>query len=134
MFSHIIKESAANSIIAVLVGVSIPIFTSQLHKAKMATDWANVRAYYAELQADYLSTGKHNPTIPIYDDSASGSHSWNTLKLLSGSLLPLKTGQCKLHFSAGTGYAPEYVCPIPKGDAFEHYPDGNLYLGTAPQP
>ena len=44
------------SIIAVLVEVSIPIFTSQLHKAEVATDWANVRAYYAELQADYLST------------------------------------------------------------------------------
>ena len=134
MLSHIIKESSANSIIAVLVGISIPIFTSQLHKAKVATDWANVRAYYAELQADYLSTGKHNPAILIYDDPAPGSHSWDTLKLLNGSLLPLKTGRCMVHFSASTGYALEYVCPIPKGDAFEHYPDGNLYLGTAPQP
>ena len=105
MFSHFIKESAANSIIAVLVGVSIPIFTSQLHKAKVATDWANVRAYYAELQADYFSTGKSNPAIPIYDDSAPGSHSWDTLKLLNGSLLSLKTGQCMVHFSASTGYA-----------------------------
>ena len=46
------------AIIGVLVAVSIPIFTQQLHKAKVATDWANLRSYYAELQADYMSTGK----------------------------------------------------------------------------
>lgn len=40
------------AIIGVLVAISIPIFTSQLHKAEVATDWSNVRAYYAEIQAD----------------------------------------------------------------------------------
>lgn len=39
------------AIIGVLVAISIPIFTSQLHKAEVATDWANVRAYYAEMPA-----------------------------------------------------------------------------------
>ena len=48
------------AIIAVLVSISIPIFTSQLHKARVATDWANLRAYYAEIQADFISTGKYN--------------------------------------------------------------------------
>ena len=51
------------AIISVLVAVSIPIFTQQLHKAKVATDWANLRSYYAELQADYMSTGKQNPKV-----------------------------------------------------------------------
>ena len=120
------------AIIGVLVAVSIPIFTSQLHKTKVATDWANVRAYYAELQADYLSTGKYNTEIPLYPTSTS--HSWNTLKLLNGSLVSLKTGQCMVYFTEDTGYALEYVCHIPKGDAFDYYPDGNLYLGNAPQP
>lgn len=46
------------AIIAVLVAISIPVFTSQLHKARVATDWANVRAYYAELQYDFMETGK----------------------------------------------------------------------------
>lgn len=45
------------AIIGVLVAVSIPIFTAQLNKAKYATDEANARAIYAELTADYLSTG-----------------------------------------------------------------------------
>ena len=42
------------AIIAVLVAVSIPIFTSQLEKSREATDLANVRSAYANLVADYL--------------------------------------------------------------------------------
>lgn len=38
----------------VLVAVSIPIFTSQLEKAREATDLANLRAAYAEAVAGYL--------------------------------------------------------------------------------
>lgn len=45
------------AIIAVLVAIAIPVFTSQLHDAKASVDMANLRAYYAELQADYISTG-----------------------------------------------------------------------------
>ena len=41
-------------IIGILVSISIPIFTAQMHKAKVAADWANLRAYYAEIQADYM--------------------------------------------------------------------------------
>ena len=37
------------AIIAVLVAIAIPIFTSQLEKAREATDIANVRAAYAEV-------------------------------------------------------------------------------------
>ncbi len=32
------------AIIGVLVAISIPVFTSQIHKAEVAADWANVRA------------------------------------------------------------------------------------------
>ena len=39
------------AIIGVLVAISIPIFTSQLEKAREATDAANIRAAYAELSA-----------------------------------------------------------------------------------
>lgn len=45
------------AIIGVLVAVSIPIFTSQLNKSKYATDEANARSIYGELQADYLANG-----------------------------------------------------------------------------
>ena len=43
------------AIIAVLVAISIPIFSSQLEKAREATDMANIRAAYAEASADLLT-------------------------------------------------------------------------------
>ena len=43
------------AIIAVLVAISIPIFTSQLEKSREATDQANLRAAYAECSAAVLS-------------------------------------------------------------------------------
>lgn len=46
------------AIIAVLVAIAIPVFSSQLHKSRVAVDWANTRAYFAELQLDFLQTGK----------------------------------------------------------------------------
>ena len=48
------------AIIAVLVAISIPIFTAQLEKAREATDAANLRAAYAELMADALTTSDPN--------------------------------------------------------------------------
>ena len=38
-----------------LVAISIPIFTSQLEKAREATDEANIRSIYAQLSADVLT-------------------------------------------------------------------------------
>lgn len=43
------------AIIGVLVAISIPIFTSQLEKAREATDEANIRSIYAQLSADVLT-------------------------------------------------------------------------------
>lgn len=47
------------AIIAVLAAVAIPVFNGSLHKAKVAADMANVRAYYAELQTQYITTGEY---------------------------------------------------------------------------
>ena len=43
------------AIIAVLVAISIPIFTAQLEKSKEAVDEANLRSAYAECSAAVLS-------------------------------------------------------------------------------
>lgn len=43
------------AIIAVLVAVAIPVFTSQLEKARQSTDVANLRSSYAEAMTAYLS-------------------------------------------------------------------------------
>ncbi|MBR3246209.1 MAG: type II secretion system protein [Parasporobacterium sp.] len=45
------------AIIAVLVAIAIPIFTTQLEKSREATDIANVRSAYADLVAEYITTG-----------------------------------------------------------------------------
>lgn len=43
------------AIIAVLVAIAIPIFTTQLEKAREATDIANVRSSYAVVVAEALT-------------------------------------------------------------------------------
>lgn len=43
------------AIIAILVAVSIPVFTSQLNKARESTDKANIRAARAAATSKYLS-------------------------------------------------------------------------------
>lgn len=53
------------AIIAVLVAISIPIFTAQLEKAREATDLANIRAAYAECSSAVL-TGE-DPTTAATD-------------------------------------------------------------------
>ena len=45
------------AIIAVLVAIAIPVFTTQLEKSREATDMSNLRAAYAEVMAEYLSNG-----------------------------------------------------------------------------
>ena len=55
------------AIIAVLVAISIPIFTSQLHKAEVTTNQANLRVYYAEIQTDYLQKDKYNSLVTQND-------------------------------------------------------------------
>lgn len=42
------------AIIAVLVAIAIPVFSAQLEKSKEATDMANIRTAYAEVNASWL--------------------------------------------------------------------------------
>lgn len=43
------------AIIAVLVAIAIPTFTTSLNKARIATDEANIRSGYASVMADILT-------------------------------------------------------------------------------
>ena len=54
------------AIIAILIAVAIPTMNTQLHKARVAADWANLRAYYAELQTEYMTTGEFRDDIPVH--------------------------------------------------------------------
>ena len=52
------------AIIAILIAIAIPAFSKTLHRARVVSDWANVRSYYAALMTEYLSTGELDPNIP----------------------------------------------------------------------
>lgn len=73
------------AIIGVLVAVSIPIFSSQLEKAREATDAANIRAAYAELSADALTgeavTSKTEGKITINEAAANATSYTATIVL-----------------------------------------------------
>ena len=55
------------AIIAVLVAISIPIFTSQLEKSRDAVSISNIRAAYAEAQTSWYN-----------DDGSIKSVAWAT--------------------------------------------------------
>lgn len=61
------------AIIAVLVAISIPIFSAQLEKAKEATDMANIRSAYAEVIANYLgdSTQRYTIVVKLKSDTSN---------------------------------------------------------------
>ena len=60
------------AIIAVLVAISIPIFSAQLEKAKEATDMANIRSAYAEVVAAYLGDSKnHESSVTLKSDTSN---------------------------------------------------------------
>ena len=93
------------AIIAVLVAVAIPTFSSQLHKARVATDWANVRSYYAQLQYEFMETGEINEDY-LHDWGQSGLSSFQ----LSGQEITLKEGSIAVRSDPVHGYGVLYYC------------------------
>ena len=68
------------AIIAVLVAIAIPVFTTQLEKSREATDMSNLRAAYAEIMAEYLSngaTGTPTATVTARQTVASWQNTQN---------------------------------------------------------
>lgn len=59
------------AIIGVLVAISIPIFTSQLKKARKAKNWANMRAAYASAIAEFLAEGAPTGERVTYEYTVS---------------------------------------------------------------
>lgn len=59
------------AIIAVLVAIAIPIFSSQLEKAREATDLANIRAAYAECSASVLTNEASSTKVTLNSDGSA---------------------------------------------------------------
>lgn len=117
------------AIIAVLVAISIPIFTSQLHKARVATDWANLRAYYAEIQADFISTGEYNNKVP-YGDRNPANLVNKEITFLNGQKVKMQEGFFWVQEDNGKGYTIVYNCNQCSKDPEKHIPTCELTLGS----
>ena len=96
-------------------------FDTTEHKAKVAADMANARAYYAELQTQYITTGKY---IDIGDDLHENAR--REIKFLDGTTVQMQAGTVSAILErertdptsgqkgAPTGYQVYYFCD--KGD------------------
>ena len=76
------------AIIAILVAVSIPIFTGKLEEARKNTDLANERAAKAAAISDYMQWDKNDDYLKFYDadngtmvDSAKDLKGYNQAKM-----------------------------------------------------
>ena len=94
-------------IIGILVSISIPIFTAQMHKAEVAADWANLRAYYAEIQADYMSTQQQNPKVKT-DWHTNPNYDWHSVTFLGYSIAyNCNKGHAKCDLGLGEKYTSQ---------------------------
>ena len=99
------------AIIAILIAIAIPMMRGQMHKTQVAADIANVRAYFAAMEAEYILTGEYDPTIgdntlTLFTD---------TLNFPDGQVVKLKAGRCSIirppDNQLGTfGYQIHYFC------------------------
>lgn len=108
------------AIIAVLVAIAIPVFTTQKYKAELAVDQANIRSYYAELQTDYLLTRKID-TTKLHEPNGTMEDGLTDL-ILSGSNVRLKVGTYWVRASGDdSGYQIMYFSK--KGNVLVVYPN-----------
>lgn len=92
------------AIIAVLVAIAIPVFTTQLEKAKESTDLANIRSAYAEAMIDALesddSTGEAT-SQPMTQAKAGWDHVDAEVGGIDcSSVTPVKGNQVKVAIDA----------------------------------
>ena len=90
------------AIIAVLVAIAIPTFTTSLNKARVATDQANIRSGYASVMAEILTNQ--------YDDATNGTTPTTYWLLNDGGVE-----------AGATAPANAYVC---KGDSSKIFTNG----------
>lgn len=115
------------AIIAVLVAISIPIFTSQLEKSREAVDLANVRSAYAQVMnaaiiedtlSPLYSNGEYQMVVPLKqtqrgwtmdeDKLVIGGISKNTPQVEGKQPqwrgTPKANGKCRVYVSEGVAY------------------------------
>ena len=119
------------AIIAVLVAISIPIFTSQLEKSREAVDAANIRAAYAEVASSAITDDKstwYSSPITVKQQKAG----WQSTIDFTGDIAStestimntLPTGNIYVKYNPGTAGAKgtfEVTTTAPSGTAGTDY-------------
>ena len=92
------------AIIGVLVAISIPIFTSQLEKAREATDLANVRAAYAEVVAAHITDDQvdHTATVTLKSNTSDALTAGNVAGVDNKDILQASGGTVEIKAAAKT--------------------------------
>ena len=93
------------AIIAVLIAIAIPTFSSQLNKANIATDQANVRSAYAVMQTCKLLNV--DPTSDAAALPSTGTTTWYMQK--DGSFVAGDTGKTNAYALKANGYTVDTV-------------------------
>ena len=118
------------AIMAVLVGVLTPMFTSYLHKSRVSTDWANLKNYFDEIQADYAATGKYNANVLTVDSENPASYQQTEIHFLNGGITKMKDGYFAVtKTTSGHGYQIAYYCNKCLTDWDTHSKTCELILG-----
>ena len=95
------------AIIAVLVAISIPVFTTQLEKSKEAVDVSNMRAAYAVAMTDVLTEGYKDTTR--YTAGTGDPVTYTAYYDLSGNIVKAKpTGYGKASVTGIQGSTPDW--------------------------
>ena len=111
------------AIIAVLVAIAIPVFTSQLEKSREATDAANIRSAYAEVVADALTDGTKEITRTVTLKQTVDGWQTEPAPALAGTGLitgtghvdptvtntPKKGGTCVVKYTPAAGTTAESI-------------------------
>ena len=118
------------AIMAVLIVIAVPAYTKYMHKSRVTTDWSNLKKYYDEIQADFVSTGEYNPKVLTVDQNISSHWSQREIVSLDGQTVKMQAGFFAVtKESSGLGYQIVYYCDKCASDP-THYDSCELSLGT----
>ena len=134
------------AIIGVLVAISIPIFSSQLEKAREATDAANIRSQYAEVMTDAITDERdvnqnHETYAPI--ELCQQKDEWQdeglkaNLEGIFGEVVgdsPKAGGQAWVEYSKDKAYAILYYEGGSSGGANIENPENKMNAAADPWP
>ena len=90
---------------AVLVAISIPIFTTQLERSRESTDLANIRAAYAEVMADALTDPDNNHSETITKKQTQDGWESENIEVAGVTLVEADggSGDIVVAYTASTG-------------------------------